>query len=94
MPVSVYEWLSALGAIGVMSAAFIYSGLLWVRGRRRDRRDWRASCGSPKPRPRARDVVAEEMARIEATRDAERIVAAAYERMEALYEVPDQPASN
>jgi hypothetical protein len=91
MPSSVFDWVTSLAPVVVMSGAFVYAGVVCVRGRLRRRRGIVAPDVPAVYRPRAEleaRVVQEQMV----ARHAERIVSAEYERVAPLYDEPKLPA--
>jgi hypothetical protein len=91
MPSSVFDWVTSLAPVVVMSGAFIAAGVVHLRSEYRKRRGIVAPDVPPAYRPRA-ELEARIVRHQMVARSAERIVSAQYERVAPLYEEPKQPA--
>jgi hypothetical protein len=87
MPSSVFDWVTSLAPVVVMSGAFIYAGCVHLRSKRRKRRGVVGPVVPPVYRPRA-EVEARIVRHQMVARSAERIVSAEYERVAPLYDEP------
>lgn len=90
MPTSIPDWLPSLACVGVMTAAFVYCGVLFVRdGNRR----LKGIVGDVPPAYRPRAEIKARVVRDQlVAQAAERIVDAELKQVAPLYEEPTRSA--